>query len=171
MKGAHNFFRHSRAAPFPRHSWSEIFVAGCLVRQKYRTTFGAERGFWTPPVLRAAESLIKSGESRRSAAEKLGGSQNGLACALEHKGEHTADERGRPTTLGKKDRKQIESFVFENDKWRKGVRENVGNLRDWDKVVHKLFRKIPASTYQGLAAGFQDRLRTLIKRKGQRLRK
>ncbi len=61
--------------------------------------------------------------------------------------------------------------VFGNDKWRKGARENFGNLRDWDKVVHKLFRKIPASTYQGLAAGFQDRLRTLIKRKGQRLRK
>jgi len=67
--------------------------------------------------------------------------------------------------------KLIESFVFENDKWRKGARESVGNLRDWDKVVHKLFRRIPASTYQGLAAGFQDRLRTLIKRKGQRLRK
>ena len=67
--------------------------------------------------------------------------------------------------------KLIESFVFENDKWRKGVRENVGNLRDWDKVVHKLFRRIPASTFHGLAAGFQDRLRTLIKRKGQRLRK
>ena len=67
--------------------------------------------------------------------------------------------------------KLIESFVFENKRWRDGQKENATNLRDWDAVVHKQFRKVPASYYQSLSSGFKDRVRLLKQRKGQRLRK
>jgi len=67
--------------------------------------------------------------------------------------------------------KLIESFVFEHQRWRDGQKENATNLRDWDKIVHKQFRRIPASYYQSLSSRFEDRVRLLKQRKGQRLRK
>ena len=57
------------------------------------------------------------------------------------------------------------------ERWRDGQKENATNLRDWDAIVHKQFRKIPRSYYESLASGFEGRLRKLKERKGQRLSK